>query len=56
MIHNHNESNTPARLGKAERDALLDTPAAVASLKRQENPPPYGEQHRQNALWKGERP
>lgn len=33
---------------------FLDSPAT--RLQRQEDPPPYGAQHRQNALWTGEQP
>ncbi|OJA14921.1 hypothetical protein AZE42_06455 [Rhizopogon vesiculosus] len=56
MLYNDNESNTSARRRDVEREELfkLDSPAIVTSPKRQENPPPYGAQHLQDALWKGE--
>jgi len=34
--------------------ALVDSLACVTPLTSVEDPPPYGAQHRQDALWKGE--
>ncbi|KAJ8582818.1 hypothetical protein M405DRAFT_867535 [Rhizopogon salebrosus TDB-379] len=31
----------------------MDSPTRVAPLTSAENPPPYGAQHRQDALWEG---
>jgi hypothetical protein len=39
---------------EANRGALSDSSGSVAPLKREKNPPPYGAQHRQDALWEGE--
>jgi hypothetical protein len=36
------------------RGVLSDSSGPVAPLKRETNPPPYGAQHRQDALWEGE--
>ncbi|OAX44096.1 hypothetical protein K503DRAFT_543076 [Rhizopogon vinicolor AM-OR11-026] len=38
---------------EVEGGALVDPPAHVAPLTRGDNPPPYGAQHRQDALWEG---
>ncbi|KAG2125727.1 WD40-repeat-containing domain protein [Suillus clintonianus] len=44
------ESSTSTR----QREALLDSPARVAPLRAgAKYPPPYGAQHRQDALWEG---
>lgn len=37
-----------------ELAALLDSPATVAPRKNVKDLPPYGAQHRQDALWQGE--
>ena len=39
-----------------QREVVSGTPTLLApgSLMSKENPPPYGAQHRQDALWKGE--
>jgi hypothetical protein len=39
---------------EANRGVLSDSSGFVAPLKRETNPPPYGAQHRQDALWEGE--
>jgi hypothetical protein len=39
---------------EANRGVLSDSSGLVAPLKREKNPPPYGAQHRQDALWEGE--
>jgi hypothetical protein len=36
------------------RGVLSGSSGSVAPLKREKNPPPYGAQHRQDALWEGE--
>jgi hypothetical protein len=40
--------------GKVKEAALVDSPTRVAPLTSVKNPPPYGAQHRQDALWEGE--
>jgi hypothetical protein len=54
MPRNDDVSSTSARQREVEHEALLDSPTIVTSLKRREDPPPYGAQHHQDALWKGE--
>jgi len=39
---------------EANRRVLSDSSGSVAPLKREKNPPPYGAQHCQDALWEGE--
>jgi hypothetical protein len=39
---------------EGERAALLDSSATVAPHKNAKDLPPYGAQHRQDALWEGE--
>jgi hypothetical protein len=39
---------------EANRGVLSDSSGLVAPLKREKNPPSYGAQHRQDALWEGE--
>ncbi|KAJ8586971.1 hypothetical protein M405DRAFT_822470 [Rhizopogon salebrosus TDB-379] len=35
------------------REVVSDSPELLTSLTSEEDPPPYGAQCRQNALWKG---
>ncbi|KAG2057328.1 hypothetical protein BDR06DRAFT_198167 [Suillus hirtellus] len=53
MPHSKAESSTSAKQGEANRGALSGSSKLVASLKREKNPPAYGAQHRQDALWEG---
>jgi hypothetical protein len=46
------ESSTSARQG----EALSNLPIRVAHRTNEKNPPPYGAQHRQEALWEGKQP
>jgi hypothetical protein len=39
---------------EANRGVLSDSSGSVAPLKCEKNPPPYGAQHRRDALWEGE--
>lgn len=49
------ESSTSAKRREGERGAMLNSPVAIAPHRTRENdPPPYGAQHRQDALWEGE--
>jgi hypothetical protein len=49
------ESSTSAKRRIGEQGALLNSPVAGAShQKREKDPPPYGAQYRQDALWEGE--
>jgi hypothetical protein len=48
------ESSTSGKQRQADRGLLSDSPGLVAPVKREKNPPPYGAQHRQDALWEGE--
>jgi hypothetical protein len=51
MLHEEAESSTSTR----RSEALLHSPTHVAQ-RTDKNPPPYGAQHRQEALWEGEHP
>jgi hypothetical protein len=42
--------------GSGEGTAFIESPTRPAHMTRPENPPSYGEQQRQDALWKGEQP
>ncbi|KAG2337199.1 WD40 repeat-like protein [Suillus weaverae] len=53
MLHAKAEPSTSAKQKEANRGLLSDSSGPVAPLKREKNPPPYGAQHRQDALWKG---
>ncbi|KAG2342734.1 WD40 repeat-like protein [Suillus weaverae] len=48
------ESGLSGSRGEVQREALSDSSAHVARLRTNaRDPPPYGAQHRQDALWKG---
>ncbi|KAJ8593361.1 hypothetical protein M405DRAFT_605538 [Rhizopogon salebrosus TDB-379] len=49
------EAKSGGLVGQEElgRGALVASPARVARPARTDRPPPYGEQHRQDALWSG---
>jgi hypothetical protein len=50
MTHEEAESSKPTR----GREALLGSSARMRPLAGEKDPPPYGAQHRQDALWEGE--
>ncbi|OAX32406.1 WD40 repeat-like protein [Rhizopogon vinicolor AM-OR11-026] len=47
------EQGRSAKRRGGERGALVDSPTRVAPLTSERNPPPYGAQHGQDALWEG---
>ncbi|KIK32416.1 hypothetical protein CY34DRAFT_156107 [Suillus luteus UH-Slu-Lm8-n1] len=49
MLNEEAESSTSTRRG----EALSHLPTRVAHRTSEKNPPPYGAQHRQEALWEG---
>ncbi|KAG2059923.1 WD40 repeat-like protein [Suillus hirtellus] len=49
MPHEEAESSTSAR----GREALLGSSACIRPLVGEKDPPPYGAQHQQDALWEG---
>ncbi|KAJ8588425.1 WD40 repeat-like protein [Rhizopogon salebrosus TDB-379] len=53
MLRDKAKSGGSAAPGKVERVALVDSPTRVAPLTSAKDPPPYGAQHRQDALWEG---
>jgi len=48
------ESDRSAKQREGEGGALVDSPVRVTPLTSEKNPPPYGAQHQQDALWEGE--
>jgi hypothetical protein len=54
MLSEVSESSTSAVRRDAQRGALSKSPAPALLLRtREKEPPPYGAQHRQDALWEG---
>ncbi|KAG2742426.1 WD40 repeat-like protein [Suillus brevipes Sb2] len=54
MLSEMSESSTSAGRREAQREAPSKSPAPVVLLRTSEKePPPYGAQHRQDALWEG---
>jgi hypothetical protein len=49
------ESSISAKQREADKTQPSDSSRPVAPQKREKYPPPYGAQHRQDALWEGER-
>ncbi|OAX39338.1 WD40 repeat-like protein [Rhizopogon vinicolor AM-OR11-026] len=47
------ESDRSAKQREGEGGALVDSPVRVTPLTSEKNPPPYGAQHQQDALWEG---
>ncbi|KAJ8587632.1 hypothetical protein M405DRAFT_934620 [Rhizopogon salebrosus TDB-379] len=47
------KSGGSTKQGKVKGVALVDSPTRVAPLTSAKDPPPYGAQHRQDALWEG---
>jgi hypothetical protein len=54
MLRDKERAGGPTKQGKVKGVALVDSPTRVAPLTSAKDPPPYGAQHRQDALWKGE--
>jgi hypothetical protein len=54
MLRDNEKSGRSTKQGKVKEVALEDSPTRVAPLTSAKDPPPYGAQHRQDALWKGE--
>jgi hypothetical protein len=52
MLNEQAESSTSTRRG----EALSHSPTRVAHRTNEKGPPPYGAQHRQEALWEGKQP
>jgi hypothetical protein len=56
MLRDKAKPGGSIKQGKAKGVALEDSPTRVAPLMSVKDPPPYGAQHRQDALWEGEQP
>jgi hypothetical protein len=54
MLRDKAKSGGSTKQGKVKAVALEDSPTRVAPLTSAKDPPPYGAQHRQDALWEGE--
>ncbi|KAJ8592932.1 hypothetical protein M405DRAFT_811901 [Rhizopogon salebrosus TDB-379] len=54
MLRNKKKSGRSTTRGKVKRVALVDSPTRVAPLTSAKDPPPFGAQHHQDALWEGE--
>jgi hypothetical protein len=54
MLRDKAKSGGSAKQGKVKEVALVDSLTRVAPLTSAKDPPPYGAQHRQDALWEGE--
>ncbi|KAG2747523.1 hypothetical protein P692DRAFT_20736365 [Suillus brevipes Sb2] len=48
------ESSTSTRRRDGERGATFNSPVLGKPRTMERNPPRYGSQHRQDALWEGE--
>ncbi|KAJ8587623.1 WD40 repeat-like protein [Rhizopogon salebrosus TDB-379] len=53
MLRDKAKSGGSTKQGKLKGVALIDSPTRVAPLMNVKDPPPYGAQHRQDALWEG---
>ncbi|KAJ8590640.1 WD40 repeat-like protein [Rhizopogon salebrosus TDB-379] len=53
MLRDKAKSGGSTKQGKVMGVALVDSPTRVAPLTSVKDPPPYGAQHRQDALWEG---
>ncbi|KAJ8597835.1 WD40 repeat-like protein, partial [Rhizopogon salebrosus TDB-379] len=53
MLRDKKKSGGSIKREKAKGVSLVDSPTRVAPLTSVKDPPPYGAQHRQDALWKG---
>jgi hypothetical protein len=54
MLRDKAKSGGSTKQGKVKGVALVDSPTRVAPLMSAKDPPPYGAQHHQDALWEGE--
>jgi hypothetical protein len=54
MLRDKAKSGRSTKQGKVNGVALQDSPTRVAPLTSAKDLPPYGTQHRQDALWEGE--
>jgi hypothetical protein len=54
MLRDKAKSGGSTKQGKAKGIALVDSPMRVAPLTSVKDPPPYGAQYGQDALWEGE--
>jgi hypothetical protein len=54
MLRDKEKSGGSTKQGKVKGVALEDSPTRVAPLTSAKDPPPYGAQYHQDALWKGE--
>ncbi|KAJ8590859.1 WD40 repeat-like protein [Rhizopogon salebrosus TDB-379] len=54
MLRDKAKSGGSTRRVKVKRVTLVDSPTRVAPLTSTKDPPPYGAQHRQDALWEVE--
>ncbi|KAJ8597769.1 hypothetical protein M405DRAFT_803040, partial [Rhizopogon salebrosus TDB-379] len=54
LLRDKAKSGGSTKKGKAKGVALVDSPTPVAPLMSVKDPPPYGAQRRQDALWEGE--
>jgi hypothetical protein len=54
VLHDKERPGGSTKQGKVKGVALVDSPMRVAPLMSAKDPPPYGAQHRQDALWEGE--
>ncbi|KAJ8585713.1 hypothetical protein M405DRAFT_935855, partial [Rhizopogon salebrosus TDB-379] len=53
MLRDNAKSGGSTKQGKVKGVALVESPTRVAPLTSVKDPPPYGTQHRQHALWEG---
>ncbi|KAJ8584191.1 WD40 repeat-like protein, partial [Rhizopogon salebrosus TDB-379] len=53
MLHDKAKSGGLTKRGKVKQVALVDSPKYITTLPSAKDPPPYGAQHRQDALWEG---
>jgi hypothetical protein len=54
MLRDKAKSGRSTKQGKVKGVALEDSPTRVAPLTSVQDLPPYGTQHCQDTLWKGE--
>ncbi|KAJ8582478.1 hypothetical protein M405DRAFT_562288 [Rhizopogon salebrosus TDB-379] len=54
MLRDKAKSGGSTKQRKVKGIALQDSPMRVAPLTSAKDPPPYGAQYRQDALWEGE--
>jgi hypothetical protein len=54
MLRDKAKAGGSTKQGKVKGVVLVESPTRVAPLTSVKGPPPYGAQHRQDALWEGE--